>query len=70
MGGRRDLVEQGRPHLLTVDEVAGLMQVSRASVYRLIRTGGLPQVRLGRVVRVPELAVDEHLRQTLPPELA
>jgi excisionase family DNA binding protein len=70
MGGRRDLVERGGPQLLSVDEVAGLMRVSRASVYRLIRTGRLSPIRIGRVVRVSERAVDEHLRQTLPPELA
>lgn len=61
---------QGEPRLLTVDEVAVLMQVSRASVYRLIKAGRLPGIRFGRVVRVPEPTVDEHLRHTLPPELA
>ena len=70
MGSCGDLVGQGGPRLLTVDEVAGLMQISRASVYRLIRAGQLPPVRCGRVVRVSERAVHEHLRKSLPPELA
>jgi excisionase family DNA binding protein len=59
--------------LLTVDEVAAAMRLSRSEIYRLVKAGTLPGVRsarLGRGVRVPEPAVDAYLRQTLPPELA
>jgi len=65
-GGER----AGGGELLTVPQVAGMMRVSRSSVYRLIEAGRLPCVRVGRVVRVPESGVDAYLRQTLPPELA
>ena len=37
--------------LLTPDEVAELLKVSRFRVYELGRTGALPAVRLGRQVR-------------------
>jgi excisionase family DNA binding protein len=47
---------------LTVAEVAGLMRVSKMTVYRLVHGGGLPAVRVGRSFRVPEQAVHDYLR--------
>ncbi len=40
--------------LLTAEDVAGILQVPKASVYELIRLKRLPVVRIGRLVRVPE----------------
>src|SRR6478609_3456930 len=47
---------------LTVAEVAALMRVSRMTVYRLVHSGELPAVRVGRSFRVPERAVHDYLR--------
>ena len=47
---------------LTVAEVAALMRVSKMTVYRLVHSGELPAVRVGRSFRVPEQAVHEYLR--------
>jgi excisionase family DNA binding protein len=47
---------------LTVAEVASLMRVSKMTVYRLVHTGDLQAVRVGRSFRVPEAAVHEYLR--------
>ena len=44
-------------YLLTVNEVAEVLQVAPARVYELIRTRALPGVRLGRQVRVSEEAL-------------
>jgi excisionase family DNA binding protein len=49
---------------LTVAEVAGLMRVSKMTVYRLVHAGELPAVRVGRSFRVPEEAVNEYLRRS------
>ena len=46
----------------TVAEVASLMRVSKMTVYRLIHTGELPAVRVGRSFRVPESAVHDYLK--------
>src|SRR5690606_20811361 len=46
----------------TVAEVAALMRVSKMTVYRLVHTGELTAVRVGRSFRVPEHAVHEYLR--------
>lgn len=47
---------------LTVAEVASLMRVSKMTVYRLVHTGELTAVRVGRSFRVPERAVHDYLR--------
>lgn len=47
---------------LTVAEVARLMRVSKMTVYRLVHSGELTAVRVGRSFRVPENAVHEYLR--------
>lgn len=49
-------------NFLTVAEVASLMRVSKMTVYRLVHTGDLTAVRVGRSFRVPEHAVHEYLR--------
>lgn len=40
--------------LLTIDEVAGILNVKVTRAYELARTGLIPTVRLGRQVRVDE----------------
>ena len=50
---------------LTVAEVAAIMRVSKMTVYRLVHSGELPAVRVGRSFRVPEQAVHDYLRKTL-----
>ncbi|WP_069814361.1 helix-turn-helix domain-containing protein [Streptomyces sp. TP-A0874] len=47
---------------LTVAEVAAVMRVSKMTVYRLVHSGHLPAIRVGRSFRVPEQAVHEYLR--------
>jgi excisionase family DNA binding protein len=47
---------------LTVAEVAGVMRVSKMTVYRMVHSGDLPAVRVGRSFRVPEKAVHDYLQ--------
>jgi len=49
---------------LTVAEVAARMRVSKMTVYRLVHSGELPAVRVGRSFRVPEDAVNDYLRRS------
>ncbi|SNT38322.1 DNA binding domain-containing protein, excisionase family [Rhodococcoides kyotonense] len=46
---------------LTVAEVATLMRVSKMTVYRLVHSGELPAVRVGRSFRVHAKAVHDYL---------
>lgn len=40
-----------------VDEVAGMLQVSKMTVYRLVENQKLPAYRIGRGIRIPINAV-------------
>jgi len=46
---------------LTVAEVASMMRVSKMTVYRLVHSGELPAVRVGKSFRVPETSVHAYL---------
>ena len=46
---------------LTVAEVALIMRVSKMTVYRLVHSGELEAIRVGRSFRVPEQAVNRYL---------
>jgi excisionase family DNA binding protein len=47
---------------LTIYEVAVIVRLSKMSVYRLVHSGELEAVRVGRSFRVPEQAVVSYLR--------
>lgn len=49
---------------LTIAEVAARMRVSKMTVYRLVHSGDLPAVRVGRSFRVAENDVNEYLRKS------
>jgi excisionase family DNA binding protein len=47
------------------DEVAALLRISIASVYRRISDGSLPAVQIGAVYRIPREAIDGLVRLEL-----
>ena len=49
----------GEVRFLTVAEVATIMRVSKMTVYRLVHSGDLVAMRVGRSYRVPERAVQD-----------
>ncbi|QTG79430.1 helix-turn-helix domain-containing protein [Arthrobacter crystallopoietes] len=46
---------------LSVAQVAGHLNVSKMTIYRLVHTGKLPAVRIGQSYRVSEDAVAKYL---------
>jgi excisionase family DNA binding protein len=56
--------EAGTVQFLTVAEVAEIMRVSKMTVYRLVHSGELPAVRVGKSFRVPEQSVREYLQSS------
>ena len=42
--------------LLTINEAAAFLAVSRSKLYMMMNDGALPSVRLGRSRRIPRLA--------------
>ncbi len=55
------LGRQAGDRLLTVAEVAATVRVSNMTVYRLIRNGDLPALRVGKNYRIRESDVDVFL---------
>ena len=49
--------------LLTVAEVAASMRVSHMTVYRLIKHGDLPAVRVGKNFRIRESDAEHYLAE-------
>jgi excisionase family DNA binding protein len=49
--------------LLTVSEVANAMRVSNMTVYRLIKSGELPAVRVGKNYRLRETDLGRFLEE-------
>lgn len=40
------------PMLLNVEEVAGILKLSKSAVYKMLKQGEIPCLRFGRAVRV------------------
>ena len=51
--------------LLTVREVADSMRVSTMTVYRLIRSGALPAIRVGKHFRIRENELNAYLESQI-----
>ena len=47
--------------VLTVDEVAEMLKISRPQAYLGIRLGQIPFIRIGRRILVPRAALDKKL---------
>jgi excisionase family DNA binding protein len=54
-------LQYAKAQFLTVGEVARLLRVSNMTVYRLINSGQLPAVRVGKSYRLREEDVDRYL---------
>lgn len=62
MSHEEELVNSG---LATVKEVSGFLSVSRAMIYKLMETGQLRYVKIGRSRRIPRLSMRELAKQCL-----
>lgn len=65
MGARNNSEDVGkglRAEVLTPDEVAKLLRVSKRTVERLCQSGKLRAIRVGRLWRIPRSSLEEFLR--------
>jgi excisionase family DNA binding protein len=49
--------------LLSADELAEQLRVSRSKAYQLMRCGEIPTVKMGRSVRVRQRDIDEYIQR-------
>ncbi len=52
--------------VLSVEETASLLRISRGLAYEMVRTGRLPSIRLGRRLLVPKPALEKMLTAVEP----
>ena len=69
-GARPATIGPGQmPLLLTVRDVEAALQLGRTRTYELVRSGELPVIRLGRIVRVPRDELERWIEShTDPPQ--
>jgi len=52
------------PPVLSIPEVADILKVASGSAYRLVNSGQLPCIRIGRAIRIPRRAILDFLGET------
>lgn len=55
--------KQGLPSLLTIEEVAEILRVSKSKVYELSHHNDFPAIRSGRRIRIPRDRLFEWIRE-------
>lgn len=53
----------GPAEVMSIDELAEYLQISRSTLYKLAQEGGLPGQKVGRRWRFHKGAIDDWLRQ-------
>ena len=48
--------------LLSIEETCEILGISRATLFRMLKTGDLPSVHLGRLRKIPLSGVQEYMR--------
>jgi excisionase family DNA binding protein len=48
---------------ITVDELAGTLQISRTSAYALLKNGAIKSFKIGAHYKIPATAVDEYIKR-------
>lgn len=51
--------------LLTIDEAREILRVGRNVMYELIRSGGVPHIKIGKQIRVPLRELEEWVKNQL-----
>lgn len=45
------------PNMLSPEQVADIMNISKETVYRMVRRGDYDSLKLGRIIRIPKACV-------------
>ncbi|WP_438447107.1 helix-turn-helix domain-containing protein [Gorillibacterium sp. sgz5001074] len=51
--------------LLTIDEAREILRVGRNVMYELIRTGGVPHIKIGKQIRIPLQELEDWVKRQL-----
>lgn len=50
------------PMFLTVEEMAALLRLKRSHAYEMVKSGKIPSLKMGRLIRVPRDVLLEMVR--------
>ncbi len=53
----------GLPLVLSVPELAAILQIGRNSAYELVKSGKIRSIHIGKNIRIPQSALLEYLQQ-------
>ena len=49
------------PAVITVEELAEILRIGRNSAYKLVKSGDIDIIRIGRTIRIPKNALLDYL---------
>jgi excisionase family DNA binding protein len=53
------------PYLMTVEELGNYLRFTRKTIYKLLKEGSLPAIRIGNKWRFDKVAIDDWLQQSM-----
>lgn len=57
MANQCEVQEETKPDVLTIDEWAAKMRISRSAAYEAVKNGHVKVIRIGRIIRIPNMPV-------------
>lgn len=55
--------EREYDEIMTIDELMEYLAIGRTTAYKLMKSGKIKALRIGRLYRIPKKSVDEYVEQ-------
>lgn len=65
MNKKISITSENLPVVLSVQQLAEVLQIGRNSAYDLVKSGQIRSIRIGRTIRIPQAALLEYLNNPL-----
>ncbi len=53
------------PDILNTSDVRNMLDIGKDTMYRLLETGEIKSIRIGRVYKIPKKCLEEYIRQNV-----
>lgn len=63
MNKKIPITPENLPIVLSVQQLAEVLQIGRNSAYNLVKSGQIQSIRIGRNIRIPQTALLEYLNK-------
>ena len=63
MNKKNSITSENLPVVLSVQQLAEVLQIGRNSAYDLVKSGQIRSIRIGRTIRIPQSALFDYLNQ-------